>query len=137
MLTLESLSLRPIYLLILSRDWDLQLEKVYARQNLEDPGKWLRQDEKEGSQSLLRIYGSAEAELERSLESKLVQPPTRYQLLWASLRLYWAHYVKIKFKDILRESVRIKVEIKVKVKSKINVKDKDNMNVNINVIVNS
>ena len=57
--------------MILSRDWDLQLEKVYNRQDFEEPGKWLGQDEKEGSQSLLRIYGSAEAELERSLVKTL------------------------------------------------------------------
>ena len=63
--------------MILSRNWDLQLEKVYNRQDFEEPGKWLGQDEKEGSQSLLRIYGSAEAELEWSLESNLDQPPTR------------------------------------------------------------
>ena len=33
--------------MILSRDWDLQLEKVYNRQDFEEPGKWLGQDEKE------------------------------------------------------------------------------------------
>ena len=53
------------------------IRESYNRQDFEEPGKWLGQDEKEGSQSLLRIYGSAEAELERSLESKLDQPPTR------------------------------------------------------------
>ena len=63
--------------MILSRDWDLQLEKVYNRQDIEEHGKWFGQDEKEGSQSLLRIYVLAEAELELLLESKLDQPPTR------------------------------------------------------------
>ena len=33
--------------MILSRDWDLQLEKVYNRQDFEEPGKWLGQDEKD------------------------------------------------------------------------------------------
>ena len=47
------------------------------RHVLEEPGQGLRQDEEKGSKCLFQIYGSAEAELEQSLQSKLDQPPTR------------------------------------------------------------
>ena len=63
--------------MILSYDWCIYLVKVFDKHVLEEPGQGLRQDEEKGSKSLFRIYGSAEAELEQSLQSKLDQPPPR------------------------------------------------------------